>query len=157
VKIRLIAIQKTGESYLKEGIGIYEKRIRRYIPFEYLEINSPKKWGNLPIENQKKEEGKLIISAVSGDEHVILLDENGREFTSRKFAHSLQKHMNSVKRSIAFVIGGAYGFSDEVYALANEKMALSKMTFSHQMVRLFAIEQLYRALSILNNDPYHHD
>lgn len=157
MKIRLIAIQKTGESYLKEGIGVYVKRISRYIPFEYLEINTPKKWGSLPAEKQKIEEGKLIISAVLGDDHLILLDEKGKEYSSRKFAQSIQKHMNSGKRSIAFVIGGAYGFSDEVYAKSNEKLALSQMTFSHQMVRLFAIEQVYRALSILNNDPYHHD
>jgi len=156
VKIRLIAISKTSQSYLTEGIDVFEGRIKRYLPFSFEELNTPKKWGTLPENKQKEEEGKLLLSKISSDDVIILLDERGKSYTSPDFANFLQKKMNSGAKSLAFVIGGAYGFSDDVYARASDKISLSKMTFSHQMVRLFAIEQIYRGFSILNNEPYHH-
>lgn len=134
----------------------YESRIKRYLPFEYEELITPKKWGNYPEQKQKEEEGKLLLSKLKSDDHLILLDERGKQYSSPDFAEFLQKKMNSGIRNLTFVIGGAYGFSDAVYAKALSKLSLSKMTFSHQMIRLFAIEQIYRGLSILNNEPYHH-
>lgn len=156
MKIRLIAISKTSQSFLNEGISLYESRIKRYLPFTFEELNVPKKWGSWPEIKQKEEEGKLLLSKLNPDEILVLLDERGRSFTSPEFANYLQQKMNAGTKSLVFVIGGAYGFSDEVYARAQEKISLSKMTFSHQMIRLFAIEQIYRGFSILNNEPYHH-
>ena len=156
MKIRLIAINKTSHSYLNEGITLFEGRIKRYLPFSYEELQVPTKWGSLSEQKQKEEEGKLLLSKIGADEFLILLDENGMQFSSVGFAEYLQQRMNSGVKTLSFVIGGAYGFSEEVYGRASAKISLSKMTFSHQMVRLFAIEQLYRGLSILNNEPYHH-
>lgn len=156
MKIRLIAISKTSYPYITEGVEVYIPRIQRYLPFSYEELVLPKKFNTLPEDRLKDEEGKLILSKVGSDEQLILFDERGKSVSSPEFANWLQQRMNSGAKSLCLVIGGAYGFSDEVYKRANGQLSLSKMTFSHQMVRLFAIEQVYRGLSILNGEPYHH-
>lgn len=157
MKIALIVIGKTDQAYLKEGMANYIKRLGHYTNFEYKEIPDIKNRKKLS-ENQIKElEGKSIIQECSTGDHVVLFDENGKEFNSRQFSkHIDNKGIQGVKR-LVFIIGGAYGFSENVYTFSKEKHALSKMTFSHQMVRLFALEQLYRAHSIIKGEPYHHD
>lgn len=156
MKIKLISIGKTEEPYLREGISVYEGRIKRYLPFEQVVLPALKNAKNMPVEEQKKKEGEMILQAVAPADMMILLDENGKEHTSVEFAAMLRQQMNSGLKNLIFVIGGPYGFSADVYKRANGKLSLSKMTFSHQMVRLFFTEQLYRAMTILNNEPYHH-
>ncbi|WP_027420914.1 23S rRNA (pseudouridine(1915)-N(3))-methyltransferase RlmH [Crocinitomix catalasitica] len=157
MKIKLIAIGKTNESFLLEGENEYLKRITKYIGFEKIEIPDLKNAKNLSEHEIKLEEGKLILKKIEGSGLVILLDDKGKEFTSMKFANWMQQKMNMSYKHITFVIGGAYGFSDAVYNIADQKISLSKLTFSHQMIRLFFIEQIYRAFTILNNEPYHHE
>lgn len=156
MKIRLLTLGKTSFDYLKEGIEIYAKRLKHYAPFEYLEIPISKPSKKATFEMIKLDEGKKLLSNISNNEHVVLFDENGKEFSSIKFSKFLEKNMISGRKTLTFVIGGAYGFSPDVYQRANEKLALSQMTFSHQMVRLFAIEQIYRGQTILKGEPYHH-
>lgn len=155
MKFRLIQIGKTEEKYLKEGISIYEKRLKHYTKFEVEEIPALKGAKNLSQEEQKKKEGELLLDKLSNSDFVILLDEVGKEFNSPKFAQFLQKKMNS-GLDITFIIGGPFGFSDEIYARANDKVALSQLTLTHQMVRLFFTEQLYRGFTILKGEKYHH-
>lgn len=155
MKFRLIQIGKTEEKYLKEGISIYEKRLKHYTKFEVEEIAALKGAKNLSQEEQKKKEGELLLDKLSNSDFVILLDEVGKEFNSPKFAQFLQKKMNS-GLDITFIIGGPFGFSDEIYARANDKVALSQLTLTHQMVRLFFTEQLYRGFTILKGEKYHH-
>ncbi len=156
VKILLIQIDKTQDGYLIEGIDIYTKRLKNYITFDIVTINVPKNIRQRTFNEQKVEEGKLIFSQILADDYLILLDENGIEFTSEKFSKFiLQKQNASIKR-IVFIIGGPFGFSEEIYKRANYKIALSQLTFSHQMVRLFFLEQLYRAFTILKGEKYHH-
>ena len=157
MKITLIAISKTDQDYLKEGLNEYLKRLSRYIPFELIEIPDLKNAKNLSTSEQKKKEGELILQKIDRNADIILLDDKGKEFTSVQFAKNLQDKMNLGTKALYFVIGGPYGFSDEVYAAAQGKMSLSKLTFSHQMLRLILLEQLYRAFSILKNEPYHHE
>ena len=154
--ITLLAIGKTDNSNLQSLIDDYQKRLGHYIKFEFEIIPDLKKVKNLSEEQQKQKEGELILSKISTSDVMILLDENGKSFDSVAFSNYLQKHMNSGIKRLVFVIGGPYGFSSEVYQKANGKLSLSKMTFSHQMVRLFVIEQLYRGFTILRNEPYHH-
>lgn len=156
MKIRLIAISKTTYPYIAEGVSVYVPRIQRYLPFSYEELVVPKKHQQLPEGKLKQAEGDLLLSKIGKEEMLILLDERGKSFDSAAFAGWLQQRMNAGTRSLCLVIGGAYGFSEEVYARAEGQISLSKMTFSHQMIRLFAIEQVYRGLSILNGEPYHH-
>ena len=156
MKIKLIAIGKTDEKFLEEGIEKYLKRLKHYHPFEFIIIPDIKQGGKFTAENLKDAEGKLILQKVLEGDHLILLDEKGKEFTSGGFADFLQKKLNSVTTNLVFVIGGAFGFSPAVYQRANDKISLSRMTFSHQMVRLFFVEQLYRAYSIIKGEPYHH-
>jgi 23S rRNA (pseudouridine1915-N3)-methyltransferase len=156
MKIVLIAVGKTDASYLQEAITVYEKRLTHYIPFEFEIIPDLKNAKNLSEEQQKEQEGEKIKRLIKPGDHVVLLDEKGKEFTSVGFSGYLEKTSGSGFKRLVFVIGGPYGFSKELYDLATEKISLSKMTFSHQMVRLFFIEQLYRAQTILNNEPYHH-
>ena len=156
MKIVLLAIGKTNEQYLIEGISQYQKRLKHYTQFEILEIPSIKNTKNFTNTELIKREGKLILKQLQSSDHVVLLDNKGKGFTSPKFAEKIQSWMLSGKKCLVFVIGGAYGFSDDVYARGNEKLSLSKMTFSHQMVRLFFVEQIYRGYTILNNEPYHH-
>lgn len=154
--IKLLAIGKTDNKQLQQLIDDYTKRLGFYVGFDLEIIPDLKKVKNLSEDQQKQKEGELILNKLKPTDVLILLDENGKQFDSVGFSDYLQKHMNSGAKQIAFVIGGPYGFSPEVYAKAQGKISLSKMTFSHQMVRLFVIEQLYRGFTILRNEPYHH-
>lgn len=156
MNIRLIAIGKTDNKNLQTLIDDYMKRLSFYIKFELEVIADIRNVKNLSESQQKEKEGELILSKISATDQLLLLDENGSSFSSIGFADMLQKKMNSGVKTLVFVIGGPYGFSDAVYARAFGKVALSQMTFSHQMVRLFFIEQLYRGFTILRNEPYHH-
>lgn len=154
--ISLIAIGKTDNSELITLIDIYKKRLSFYVNFDLAIIPDLKKAKNLSEKQQKDKEGELILNKISTSDTLILLDENGKQFNSVEFSDYLQKQMNSGLKNIVFVIGGPYGFSETIYKRAQGKISLSKMTFSHQMVRLFFIEQLYRGFTILKNEPYHH-
>ena len=154
--IQLLAIGKTDHKNLQALIGEYQKRLGHYVKFEFEIIPDLKNVKNLSESQQKQKEGELILKKMSTTDVLILLDENGKQFDSIGFSHYLQKHMNSGIKRLVLVIGGPYGFSPEVYQKAQGKIALSKMTFSHQMIRLFIIEQLYRSFTILKNEPYHH-
>lgn len=156
MNIRLLAIGKTDNKALQTLIDDYTKRLSFYIRFELEIIPDIKNVKNLSENQQKDKEGELILGKLTPTDQLILLDENGKTFSSMGFSEELQKKMNSGVKTLVFVIGGPYGFSDEVYKKANGKISLSQMTFSHQMVRLFFIEQLYRGFSILRNEPYHH-
>lgn len=156
MKIKLVVVGKTEEDYLKEGVAVYEGRLKRYLPYENIVLPALKNAKNMSVPEQKKKEGEMILQAAASADTMILLDEGGKTYTSVEFAQSLRQHMNSGIKNLIFVIGGPYGFSEDVYKRANGKLSLSKMTFSHQMVRLFFAEQLYRAMTILNNEPYHH-
>jgi len=157
MKIVLITIGKTNEKYLIDGISNYQKRLKHYINFEMTEIVNIKNTKNLSELELMKKEGELILKQIQSSDYLVLLDDKGKDFTSPKFAQKLQQWMLSGKKRLVFVVGGAYGFSEEVYQRGNEKISLSKMTFSHQMVRLFFVEQIYRGYTILNNEPYHHE
>ena len=154
--IKLIAIGKTDKTELDQLIKSYQNRLMHYVRFSFEIIPDLKNSKNLSRRLQKEEEGKLILSKISNSDRLILLDENGQEMNSVGFSNFLQKQMNSGLKRLVLVIGGPYGFSEDVYKKASSKLALSKMTFSHQMVRLFIIEQLYRSFTILKNEPYHH-
>lgn len=154
--IKLLAIGKTDNKELQILIDDYQKRLGFYIKFEFEIIPDIKNSKNLTEDQQKQKEGELILSKLNATDVLILLDEKGKQMDSISFSNYLQKHMNSGIKQLVFVIGGPYGFSPEVFEKAQGKLSLSKMTFSHQMVRLFVIEQLYRAFTILRNEPYHH-
>ncbi|HLW40922.1 MAG TPA: 23S rRNA (pseudouridine(1915)-N(3))-methyltransferase RlmH [Flavobacterium sp.] len=156
MNIKLLAIGKTDNKNLQTLIDEYTKRLGFYLKFDLEIIPDIKNAKNLSEAQQKQKEGELILAKLSATDHLILLDENGKSFSSVGFADELQKKMNSGIKTLVFVIGGPYGFSDEVYQKAQGKISLSKMTFSHQMVRLFVIEQIYRGFTILRNEPYHH-
>lgn len=156
MKIIFIVIGKTDETYLETGIGKYIKRLEHYVPFEMKVIPDIKNRKTLTEEQQKKAEGDLILSQVSSNDDLILLDENGMTFSSVKFSQWIEKQMNNGAKRMLFVVGGPYGFSKEVYAKAKFKISLSEMTFSHQMIRLIFVEQLYRAFTIIKGEPYHH-
>jgi len=157
MKIKLIVIGKTDEKYLNTGIKKYTDRILHYLPFEYQIIPDVKKTRNLSENQQKEKEGELLLSRVKPGDEVILLDEGGNHYGSVEFARSLEKKMIKGIKNLVFVIGGPYGFSKKTYQAASSKISLSKMTFSHQMVRLIFSEQLYRALTIIKGEPYHHE
>lgn len=156
MNIKLLAIGKTDNKNLQALIDEYTKRLGFYIKFDLEVIADIKNVKNLSEAQQKHKEGELILSKLTATDHLILLDENGKFFSSVGFADELQKKMNAGIKTLVFVIGGPYGFSDDVYKKANGKISLSAMTFSHQMVRLFVIEQIYRGFTILKNEPYHH-
>ncbi len=156
MNIKLIAVGKTDHKHLQLLIDEYQKRLSFYIKFEFEILADIKNVKNLSESQQKEKEGELILSKIGPTDQLILLDENGKNYSSIDFASELQKKMNSGIKTLVFVIGGPYGFSSEVYEKAQGKISLSAMTFSHQMVRLFFIEQLYRAFTILKNEPYHH-
>ncbi|WP_454987806.1 23S rRNA (pseudouridine(1915)-N(3))-methyltransferase RlmH [Capnocytophaga leadbetteri] len=156
MNIKLIAVGKTDNPALQQLISTYEKRLSYYINFELQLLPDIKNSKSLSEEQQKIKEGELILSYIEPSHHLILLDERGKEYTSIAFADELQKKMNTGIKQLTFVIGGPYGFSQAVYQRANSKLSLSKLTFSHQMIRLFFVEQLYRAFTILRNEPYHH-
>ncbi|MDA9774827.1 23S rRNA (pseudouridine(1915)-N(3))-methyltransferase RlmH [Algibacter sp.] len=154
--IKLITIGKTDNKQLTSLIDDYIKRLGYYIKLSLDIIPDIKNSKNLSEVQQKQKEGELILKKISTTDTLILLDENGKQFDSVDFSSYLQKHMNSGIKQLVFVIGGPYGFSKDVYKKSNGKLSLSKMTFSHQMIRLFFIEQLYRGFTILRNEPYHH-
>ncbi|MDP2887538.1 MAG: 23S rRNA (pseudouridine(1915)-N(3))-methyltransferase RlmH [Bacteroidota bacterium] len=156
MKISLLVIGKTDEAYLQKGLEIFMKRIPHYVPFEMKVIQDIKNAKNMSEEQQKDKEGELILQQILSSDELILLDENGLEASSVDFARFLEKKMLSGIKRLVFVIGGPYGFSGSVYSRAIGKISLSKMTFSHQMVRLIFAEQLYRAFTILKGEPYHH-
>ena len=156
MNIKLIAIGKTDHKNLQALMDEYQKRLSFYIKFELEIIPDIKNAKNLSEPQQKEKEGELIMQKLSPTDFLILLDENGKSFSSVEFSEELQKKMNAGLKTLVFVIGGPYGFSEAVYQKAQQKISLSKMTFSHQMVRLFFIEQLYRGFTILRNEPYHH-
>ena len=156
MKTKLLSIGKTEENYLKEGIELYIKKIGHYFPFEYEELPALKQTKNLTVSEQKKREGEMLLKKIAASDTLILLDESGKQYSSVEFSDFLQQKMLQNHKQIVFVIGGAYGFSQEVYQRKNHALSLSSMTFSHQMVRLIFLEQLYRSASILKNEPYHH-
>lgn len=156
MKLRIIAIGKTSYPYINEGLDVYFPRIGRYLPFSYEEIPLQKKLGKLPVDKQMEEEAKLILQQIGTDDQVYLFDENGKSYSSPGFADFFQARMNAGTKVLTIVIGGAYGFHTSVYNRSAGKISLSSMTFSHQMVRLFAVEQVYRAFSIIKGEPYHH-
>ncbi len=156
MKIKLIVVGKSAFDFVKEGELVYEKRLIHYLPFEKLVLPDIKNPKNLSLEELKKKEGELILSKLTNQEFLVLLDENGSQFSSTNFASWLEQKINEGTRSMVFVIGGAFGFSKEVYERANQLISLSKMTFSHQLVRVIFLEQLYRAQTILKSEPYHH-
>ncbi|MDE6246890.1 MAG: 23S rRNA (pseudouridine(1915)-N(3))-methyltransferase RlmH [Muribaculaceae bacterium] len=155
--IILLTIGKTGISYIKEGIAEYCKRLKRYLPYTIIEIPDSRKAGKISESEQKDAEGELILKQINDSDIVILLDERGKEYTSRDFAGYLERLLSSGRKRAVFVVGGPYGFSKRVYDRADGMISLSKMTFNHEMVRLFFTEQIYRGISILHGLPYHHD
>ncbi|RAJ07401.1 23S rRNA (pseudouridine(1915)-N(3))-methyltransferase RlmH [Arenibacter echinorum] len=154
--IKLLVLGKTDSTQLNQLIEEYQNRLKHYIKFELEIIPDIKNTKNLSEKQQKEKEGDAILNKLSATDLLVLLDENGKQKTSVEFSEYLQKNMNSGLKQLVFVIGGPYGFSDAVYQKSRGKISLSKMTFSHQMVRLFMVEQLYRAFTILRNEPYHH-
>ena len=155
--IVLLTVGKTTTSYIQTGIDEYCKRLKRYVPFSIKSLPDIKNSRKLTESQQKEEEGKLILNELSAFDHVVLLDERGDMLTSRGFSDFLQKGMLGGKKRMVFVIGGPYGFASQVYSRANSLLSFSKMTFSHEMIRLFFTEQVYRAMTILKGEPYHHD
>ena len=156
MKTILIQVGKTVNKLFVAGISDYVERISHYMPFEVVTIPELKNTKNLSEEQQKNAEGELILKQLQPSDTVVLLDEHGREYRSIEFAQWLQQKQNTARR-LVFVIGGPYGFSPAVYQRANEQLSLSKMTFSHQMIRLTFVEQVYRACTIIKGEPYHHE
>jgi 23S rRNA (pseudouridine1915-N3)-methyltransferase len=157
MKIKLIVIGKTDEKYLKQGLSKYEDRLKHYAKYEMLVIPDIKKGKKQNIELQQEEEGKLILSKVQNSDHFVLLDERGKTFSSVQYAKHLEKKMVGGISSIVFVIGGPFGFSKAIYDRANDKLSLSAMTLSHQMIRLFFVEAIYRTFTIIRGEKYHNE
>ncbi|MFD2597473.1 23S rRNA (pseudouridine(1915)-N(3))-methyltransferase RlmH [Sphingobacterium corticis] len=157
MKVTLICVGKTDEKYIEEGIAKYVKRLVHYIKFNIIVIPDIKNSKNLSQDQQKEKEGELILKHVENPDWLMLLDEKGKQYTSVEFSKLLDKNMVSNIQHLVLVVGGPYGFSDAVYQRSNGLLSLSKMTFSHQMIRLFFVEQLYRAFSIMRGEPYHHE
>ena len=157
MKITLLTVGKTDVKWVREGLDLYASRLSHYIPFSVVEIPELKNVSALSEAQIKEKEGELILKQLKPADEVVLLDEHGREFRSIEFAKHIEERMSRAGRDLVFIIGGAYGFSDAVYAKATWKMSLSKMTFSHQMVRTIFAEQLYRAFTIMKGEPYHHE
>jgi 23S rRNA (pseudouridine1915-N3)-methyltransferase len=157
MKITFLTVGKTEDAYLKEGIDKYVKRLKHYTKLELAEIPELKNTKALSPEQQKAKEAELILKKITPLDFVILMDEKGSEFTSTQFAAYINKKEVTTSANLIFIIGGPYGFDPSVYQRANDKISLSKMTFSHQMVRLFFVEQLYRAYTIMKGEPYHHE
>ena len=155
MKIEFWTIGKTNEGYLREGMSIFQKRIQRYIKLETVIFTDIKNAKNLKPKQLKLKEGEKILAKINSGDYLILLDEKGKQYSSVQFAHYIEKQLHQSHQRIIFLIGGAYGFSPAVYNRASQQLGLSNMTFSHQMVRLFFLEQFYRAMTILRNEPYH--
>lgn len=157
MKITLLTVGKTDVKWVREGLELYSSRLIHYVPFSLVEIPELKNVSALSQDQIKGREGELILKHLKPADELVLLDEHGREFRSIKFADFIEGRMSRSSRDLVFVIGGAYGFSQEVYSRADSKISLSKMTFSHQMVRTIFAEQLYRAFTIMRGEPYHHE
>lgn len=157
MKIKLLVIGKTDSNELNQLIQIYLKRLQHYIKMELEIIPDIKNRKQLSEKLQKEKEGELLLKSLKNTDVVVLLDEKGKQFRSIEFSNYLQNKMNASTKQLVFIIGGPYGFSDTIYKRAISKISLSKMTFSHQMIRLFMVEQIYRAFTILRNEPYHHE
>lgn len=157
MKIQLLVIGNTSAPYIKEGIDVYRKRLIRYVPFDMVVIPDIRNARSLTEEMQKVKEGAAMLDIIKAGDYVVLLDEKGAEYTSREFAAFIDRKMATVNKNIWFVIGGPYGFSSEIYERCDAKLSFSRMTFSHEMIRMFFVEQLYRAMTILRGEPYHHD
>lgn len=157
MKTTLLVVGRTVEPHFVTAINDYVQRTRRYLNLDVEVIPELKNTRNLTAEVQKEKEGELILKALQPGDYLVLLDEGGREFRSVEFAAYMEQKMNSVPKRLVFLVGGPYGFSPKVYEAAREKLSLSRMTFSHQMVRLLFVEQLYRAMTILHGTPYHHE
>ncbi len=156
MKITLLLVGKTEDAYLREGISKYLNRLRHYVRFDYVEITELKNTKSLTQAQQKAKEAELILKRLQPSDQVILLDEKGVQLSSAQFAEFIDKKQLGSVSNLVFVVGGPYGFDESVYQRANDKLSLSKMTFSHQMVRLFFVEQLYRGFTIIKGEPYHH-
>ena len=157
MEILLMTVGRTTIDFVKTGIAEYLKRLKQYIPYSILELPDVKRAGHLSANEQKEAEGELILGSLKPTDYVILLDEHGREYRSVEFASAIEKIMASGCKRCVFVVGGAYGFSGRVYDRTPHKISLSRMTFNHEMVRLFFTEQVYRAMTILRGEPYHHE
>lgn len=157
MNVKLLTVGKTDIAWVREGLEMYRSRLVHYVPFSVVEIPELKKAGSLSPEEIKRREGELILKSLSPQDTLFLLDEHGSEYRSLEFASWLQKQMSSGTRTLVFCVGGAYGFSPEVYGRAVGKISLSRMTFSHQIIRAVFAEQLYRACTILKGDPYHNE
>ena len=157
MKVKLIVVGKTNVNYLKDGETEYDQRIKHYVNFEQLIISDIKNTKNLSTAQLKNKEGEQILSKINTSDFVVLLDEKGKQFSSKEFSNFLNKKILKSTKYLVFVVGGAFGFSDEVYKRANYKFSLSKMTFTHQMIRVFFKEQLYRALTIIKGEKYHNN
>ena len=157
MKILLIAVGKTDNRLIIQLIDDYIKRINFYIPIELRTLPDVKKSKNLSEKEQKTLEGDSIKKCLQPSDYIVLLDDKGKQLTSKDFAKYIENKMTSVSKRLVFLIGGPYGFSEDIVAISNEKLSLSKMTLTHQMVRLLFVEQIYRAMTILNNEPYHHE
>ena len=157
MKVALIIVGKTVDKHFVELIDEYAGRVKHYIGFDIITIPELKNTKSLSTDQQKQQEGELILKQMQTGDYVVLLDEHGKELRSVEFSAYMEQKMQTVNKRLVFVIGGPYGFSQEVYGRANEKLSLSKMTFSHQMVRLIFVEQLYRAMTIMRGEPYHHE
>lgn len=156
MKIILLQTGKTTEKYIAEGVDDFSARIRKYSGFEIKTVPELKNTKNMPVAEQKMKEGRMILQLINSEDYVIALDERGKELSTNEFSNQLGKVFMLSKKRIVFIIGGVWGFSHEVYERADEKMSMSKLTFSHQLVRLLFAEQLYRALTVIKGDPYHH-
>ena len=157
MKITLLTVGKTDKDWVRQGLDIYMSRLKHYVPFSITEIPELKNVSAMTKDQIKTREGELILKNIRNTDDVILLDERGKEYSSMELARIIQDKMTYGGKDIVYVIGGAYGFSDAVYARANSKLSLSRMTFSHQMVRAIFVEQIYRAFTIMKGEPYHHE
>ena len=157
MEIELLTVGKTTIKFVSEGIEEYVKRLKHYIPYRITPLPDIKKNASLSAERQKEAEGDIILSKLQTSDHVILLDERGKEYSSMEFSEFIEKQMIAGRKRVVFVVGGPYGFSQAVYDRADSKISLSRMTFNHEMVRLFFTEQVYRAMTILRGEPYHHE
>ena len=157
MKIVLLVVGRTVESHFIQGIEEYSKRLAHYVPFEIAVIPELRNTKSLSTDQQKEREADFILKSFLPGDYIVLLDEHGKEMRSLEFAEYMKRKMNTVNKRLVFIIGGPYGFSEKVYQVANEKISMSKMTFSHQMIRLIFVEQIYRAMTILNGGPYHHE
>lgn len=156
MKIALLQVGKTTEKYLNEGISVYLERIKKYVPFEILTVPDMRNTRNMPASEQKSKEGECLLRILKEDDYIVLLDERGKELSTTDFSSWLEKTMMLRKKRIVFIIGGPWGVSDEILRRADLKFSLSRLTFSHQIVRLLFLEQLYRAFTVLKGEPYHH-